>query len=311
MRAKDDNIRKKLHQKLEQLADDGFLMPGISAIENKSALVEQMIESIRRIEFVNRIKIKPTSPNRAIPQSGFFDPIRAAVFHQTKGDTDESCWLIFLATHFGKALKSHWQLTESVYGAMDSTPYWTWKRVSFHPEKMSDWLAKNYPTLSGARMKFGNHRKYESLNPKSRGWTGSVIETYVQWVMSYGSHKALFEDALEKADNDPRKAFNHLYKSMNSVMRFGRTAKFDYLTMVAKVGNANIEADSAYLSEATGPLRGAKLIFGGSTTTALSHISLETSLREMDDTLQVGMQVLEDSLCNWQKSPNEFKRFRG
>jgi len=27
--------------------------------------------------------------------------------------------------------------------------------------------------------------------------------------------------------------------------------------------------------------------------------------------LNVGMQVLEDSLCNWQKSPRQFVHFRG
>jgi hypothetical protein len=38
---------------------------------------------------------------------------------------------------------------------------------------------------------------------------------------------------------------------------------------------------------------------------------LEDWLLELDATLGVGMQVMEDSLCNWQKSPIRFKHFRG
>ena len=31
----------------------------------------------------------------------------------------------------------------------------------------------------------------------------------------------------------------------------------------------------------------------------------------LDGELKVGMQVIEDSLCNWQKSPEKFVAFRG
>ena len=38
---------------------------------------------------------------------------------------------------------------------------------------------------------------------------------------------------------------------------------------------------------------------------------LDQWLVELEAHLSVGMQVLEDSLCNWQKSPDRFDRFRG
>jgi hypothetical protein len=38
---------------------------------------------------------------------------------------------------------------------------------------------------------------------------------------------------------------------------------------------------------------------------------LEEWLVQLGAGLGVGMQVLEDALCNWQKSPVQFKRFRG
>ena len=38
---------------------------------------------------------------------------------------------------------------------------------------------------------------------------------------------------------------------------------------------------------------------------------IDAWLVQLEAQLGVGMQVLEDSLCNWQKSPAEFRRFRG
>lgn len=98
---------------------------------------------------------------------------------------------------------------------------------------------------------------------------------------------------------------------MGAVKRFGRTGKFDYLTMIAKVGISTIVADSTYMAEATGPLRGARLLFGGATSANISAAELEKKIQQLDAVLGVGMQVLEDALCNWQKSPGHFVKFRG
>jgi hypothetical protein len=98
---------------------------------------------------------------------------------------------------------------------------------------------------------------------------------------------------------------------MAVVRRFGRTGRFDYLTMLGKIGIAPIIPGSAYLAAATGPRRGARLLFGGTTAAALSNRNLEHWLAGLDQELNVGMQVLEDALCNWQKSPDRFRPFRG
>jgi hypothetical protein len=81
--------------------------------------------------------------------------------------------------------------------------------------------------------------------------------------------------------------------------------------MLGKLGLAPIVPGSAYLSGATGPLRGARLLFGGSVSAEISAKELESYLVDLDSQLAVGMQVLEDSLCNWQKSPTKFISFRG
>jgi hypothetical protein len=97
---------------------------------------------------------------------------------------------------------------------------------------------------------------------------------------------------------------------MRVVTRFGRTARFDYLTMVDKLGLAPITPGSAYLQGSTGPVEGARLLFGGSRTAVLSPTELDRWLGDLDARLHVGMQVLEDALCNWQKSPGRFEAFR-
>ena len=124
----------------------------------------------------------------------------------------------------------------------------------------------------------------------------------------------LVQEAQNKVGGDPRKTFDYLYRSMDDVISFGRTARFDYLTMIGKLGLATIEPGSTYMKDATGPLNGARLLFGGCKTAALSWLDLDAWLVQLEAELNVGMQgmqVLEDALCNWQKSPGHFEPFRG
>lgn len=53
--------------------------------------------------------------------------------------------------------------------------------------------------------------------------------------------------------------------------------------------------------------KGARLLFGGDESTR----KLDLWLVQLGAQLNVGMQVLEDALCNWQKSPEKFRPFRG
>jgi hypothetical protein len=81
--------------------------------------------------------------------------------------------------------------------------------------------------------------------------------------------------------------------------------------MLAKLSLAPIDAGSTYLVGATGPLAGAKLLFHNNTTYPVSAAALGGRVDQLDDYLGVGKQVLEDSLCNWQKSPDQYKYFKG
>ncbi|MFP1592494.1 hypothetical protein ACLB1M_28880 [Escherichia coli] len=43
---------------------------------------------------------------RKEPNSDVFDPLRAACLYLRDNNYDEACWLVFLATHFGKRTKN-------------------------------------------------------------------------------------------------------------------------------------------------------------------------------------------------------------
>ncbi len=173
-------------------------------------------------------------------------------------------------------------------------------------------MADNYATLKndGVSRKFGNHRKYETLNPTSSNSTGAVVESYVQWIGPTHLHENLIQEARRLSSSNPCEMFDYLFTSMD-VKRFGRTGKFDYLAMLGKLDLAPIRPGSTYMDGATGPYDGACLLFGGSKTAGLNRTVLDKRLIELDADLNVGMQVLEDAICNWQKSPGKYKPFHG
>ncbi|WP_326890456.1 hypothetical protein U8P73_09885 [Rhizobium beringeri] len=171
---------------------------------------------------------------------------------------------------------------------------------------MIDWLAKNWRKVGG---KFGNHRKYESLRPDSNRSFERILTSYLKWIGPHG-HRRFFADVVQQNGNDPGILFDVLYKSMD-VATFGRLARFDYLSLIGRYGVAPIEASSAYLRTATGPVAGVRFLFLGSRTNKSSDHQLQSWLDDIDKDLQVGMTVMEDALCNWQKSPLAFIHYKG
>lgn len=311
MRNRDIETAQRLETQLLNYSNEIKPLPGINFPENRETLVAQLIDSIRRIRYVEVLRQRRLSPLRGSANSAMFDPIKAAVVHCNNGNIEEASWLVFLAIHFGKSGVDGWALAQAFYSALDQGFTWDWRRASFNPDAMVDWLAENYDEFSARRYHFGNHRKYESMNPAKRNFSGIVLRSYVNWVLGSRSHSQLFNLALEQNGNDPRRAFRQLYQSMNAVFRFGRTGRFDYLTMIGKVGIATIEADSTYMGNATGPYDGAKLLFTGRLDEEINRRTLDSWIVELDEHLHVGMQVLEDALCNWQKSPRSYIQFRG
>jgi Alpha-glutamyl/putrescinyl thymine pyrophosphorylase clade 3 len=308
MNKADSAIAEALEKALLRHARYRRKLPGVSSASARQSFIAQLIESRRRVEYVRRIAARDVSTSRADPSSTSFDPLKAALYFMRRGDLDEAMWLVFLATHFGKSSKGGWERVRSVYGGLGTGGTWTWTRTSANPTAFRNWLDANRQLIPG---RFGNHRKYESLSGTTAAGTGHVVETYVNWVRAAGGHSSLLQSALIRANQDPGIAFDDLYTSMNAVSRFGRTAKFDYLTMVSKLGFARIEPHKPYMGSATGPRKGAYLLFRGKLSATESAKSLDQWTFELGTELELGMQEMEDALCNWQKSPTKFKPFRG
>ncbi|MGN7727131.1 hypothetical protein ACTJIL_15100 [Luteimonas sp. 22616] len=286
------------------------LLPGIEDFAGREALVEQMIESVRRIKFVTTVRARPLDARRTDPTSDIYDPVRAAIVFDKAGEVDEAAWQIFLSVHFGHSLTSKWRLPRDIYGRLGSGRLWGWREVSTGVLAFRMWLDANQATLKGGDgvvRRFGNHRKYTSLDAWKDNGTGDAVASYVEWVVAAGGHAALFNKAIAAAHGDPKETFGHLYDAMSVVKSFGRIARFDYLTMVGKTQIAHIEPDSAHLAGATGPLTGAKLLFGPGKRIA----DYDRLARAFGNAIGVNMQVVEDSICNWQKSPLKFIPFRG
>ena len=308
MKERDRNRADRLDAALAAYADEVHPLPGIADAAARQIFLRQLIDSLHRVEYPRRLLARPMTPRRADPgDAEFFDPIRAAVYHRAQGDHDEACWLVFLFVMYGKSERQGWRLIRDVYRRLNHGSRWDWATVSTSPADFAQWVATHAETLQprGAPRGFGNHRKFESI-----GATGRSVETYVAWI-GPGGHQTKFDAASAVNGGDARRTFHALYRSMNAVYRFGRLGKFDYLTMLGKLDLARVEPGSTYMTGATGPVSGARLLFAGDPEAAWTPRRLDQQLADLDTHLGVGMQALEDALCNWQKSPVRFKRFRG
>lgn len=276
---------------------------------NRQAFLEQVLESIHRVNFVEVIRDRDISPLRGDPSSELFDPLKAAILHQRAGEIDEAFWLVFLFVHFGKNAQGGWRYAREVFGRLGDGARWDWRSVSTNPYAFRTWLRVHQDQLKrpDAPGGFGNHRKRESLDADSATGTAAVVESYVAWIAPPRAHADMVAEVSAQCGNDPKRTFDRLYNSMNAVIRFGRLARFDYLTMLGKLGLAKIIPGSPYLEGSSGPRKGAALLFGATESADV----LDSWIVELDSELQVGMQVLEDAICNWQKSPEKFIPFRG
>ena len=312
VRPKDQALAASLRKNLIYFSTNKIPLPGIAEDDMRECFIEQLLESIHRIDYIKTICKREFSVRRKDPEDTLFDPIRASILHRRCGDIEEAFWLVFLFVHFGKHAKGGWRYLKETYGSLGIGNNWTWNRTSANPADFRAWLDANLAEIKrhGVPGGFGNHRKYQSLDAYSKNGTGSAVETYVAWIDPPQTHQELFTNYCKEALDDPRQAFHLLFRSMNDVVSFGRTAKLDYLAMVGKLGLAPIEPKSTYMQGSTGPSTGARLLFCGNVQSIGSNIQFDQWLQELDKLLKVGMQVLEDALCNWQKSPEVFKPFR-
>lgn len=307
---------QNLIEELQKFNKVEYQLKGLSSNSHYITFAMQLIDSIRRIKYVEIIssRDKPISPLRAEPNSSYFDPLIAARVHYESGNYDEACWLIFLSTHFGKNIKTKWKLCRDIYSGL-GTNTWTWDNVTERFGDFEYWYRSVSSELIKARKQrqYGNHRKYETLKNDSKRSIPRVFKSYIDFIGNTRSHAARFSEA-ETVAQTPDAFFELLYSNMRSVISFGRTAKFDYLTMLRKTNLLNIEPGHLFLKGSTGPIKGCRLLFNNNKNNGDSVEVLNEKLSSLSRILPIAylrMQALEDALCNWQKSPDHYKYFGG
>lgn len=311
MRPHEANLVDQLSKGLDAYDHEEHLLPGVQNPLQREVFIRQLVDSIRRVRFVPVVANRDINPLRGDGLSLLFDPVRASALQRDAGNLDEACWLAFLFVHFGRHPGSGYRYTREVYSALGQRDPWTFNAVSADTAALRRWLDHNETHLRrGTRRGFGNHRKYQSLSGTKENGTGDAFETYVRWVERHGGHAQLFETAAQESDGTPEGAFEWLYHSMKSVHSFGRIGRFDYLTMLGKLGLANIRPGRPYLDSSTkGPNRGAWIMFNPDRSAGLPE--LERRIQVLGRHLGVGMQEMEDALCNWGKNPAGYRYFRG
>lgn len=307
IRSTDRQRARSLEHNIVEFANRDTPLPGIDQAPSRKIYIAQLIESIRRIEYVDRLKQRPLSADCANPHSEAFNPVKGAIFHTQHGSRDEAYWLVFLLTHFGKHESQGWALLKAVYGRLGKRPIWSWDEISTNIALFRVWLRQNQNELKD--LTFGNHRKYESKREDSKRGLANVFETYVDWVSPPRNHDAKIDSVIQGINNSET-AFDKLFEDADEILSWGRLAKFDHLTMLSKIGIVEITPGNTYLAKATGPKKGAALLLHGRSDHRLDVKCAETILCRLGQKLGVGQQELEDSLCNWQKSPNRFVPFR-
>ena len=291
------NIKGRL---LAYNSDTGDLR-GLVNEEILEAFVMQIIASQRREDYYRLLQAKPISAARSDPDHPLFNPERAVAFHVQNGSRDEACWMIFLMTFFGRHPIHGWKRLSDFYGQLGEGAL-TWRQFSADPQRVVEWLENNWQSIGGG---FGNHRKYESLRPDAMRPFSDVLISYTNLIGE--NHDSFFNSLQLEKSND---SFDILYNAVN-VLGFGRLAKFDFLMLLARYSVLQITPKSAYLQCATGPKLGAKLLFLNNPNATEKWQELQSKLDQLDEELALGMEVLEDAICNWQKSPSEFIHFTG
>lgn len=306
MTTTDQEIYDELEAKL--LTFNAIPLPGIDLEESRHCFIRQLVDSIKRVKYLQIIAQRGSTNEAANPFNQGFNPFLASVWHLNNGNIDEAFWLVFLATHFGKHSVYGWAYLRSVYGRLNSTNIWSWERVCEDIENFKLWLHENNDVIKPIG-RFSNHRKFQSLDAYSPRGTGSTIESYVNWIGEEHSHTLFLERAIMEKGDDPKTLFRHLYNSMSVVIGFARLGKFDFLTNIGKLRLAPIIPDSTYMSGASGPKRGAIALFG--VKVGNNRYDEWFALMENHLELDFGMQVLEDAVCNWQKDKNNYIHFTG
>jgi alpha-glutamyl/putrescinyl thymine pyrophosphorylase-like protein len=274
-------------------------LPGLKTKESRERFVEKLVHSELKLRALSMRKFSGS----ANPHKNDFHPLKAIVDLFEKGQRDEAVWLAFLNTHFGgpDARK-----TVGLFYGKFGNGRWDWATVCKNPDRIRLWMIA-HPKKTN-RLRFANHRKYETNNPNNPVGTAAVIYAFREWVNR--NSRGLPYDALCLVANNsksPERGFDRTFLKLD-VTRFGRTAKFDFLCLLGNLRILDVSPPHCYLAGATGPKNGALLMVTGKKSGRVTA-EVEATIRELQKHLGVQVEVMEDALCGWQKRPKSAPAF--
>jgi hypothetical protein len=273
------------------------MLPGLDTPESHKRFIETLVNSQIKLRALSMKKFSGSTD----PRRKDFHPLKATVEFFDAGQRGEALWLAFLTTHFGQEKRN----TVGLFYGKFGTGLWDWDTVSQNPNSVRRWIA-SLPERQLKGLKFGNHRKHETNDPKSPVGTAAVIESFVKWVDENDDGDPYIALREVSKGRSPELAFDCAYRTL-SVTRFGRTAKFDFLCLLANLGILNISAPHCYLRDATGPKGGALLMVTGQKRGRITD-HVDGIIRNLRRHLGVPVEAMEDALCNWQKRPRAAQR---
>jgi len=226
-----------------------------------------------------------------------WDPLRA-IAQWDMVDKEEATWLAFLVTFFGPAERQSdvWEGVRSVYAAF-GTRRLSWAEAQREPRNVLDVCLQHHDAY--VRLPRGNHRKFEPNAADHPQGIGSAVASYVDVIARHGAgdQTALFAVVGESPDA----RFSRLMVDLRAVVSLGRTGRYDFLTLLRNLGVYELEPDRIYMVGATGPLSGARRLFGVPGRATSEQEELDERAMSLARAVGVDPQAMEDALCNWQK----------
>lgn len=269
-------------------------METLSRLLSDSIVANDVAALAELAEFLNASARQRTARRTTLP--GEHPSMRGWIRQaQAENDFTESVWRTFLWTHYGQDgyLRKDGRPTEResaewlLCGGGD-IPRWTYATVSQDEANFIRWLYENSVNLQ--ELRFGNHRKYESKAPDG---IAGVVRSFLLM-----AENGLIQNLKNGAGGStPAEQFDRLFTALTRLKRFGRLGGFDFLILLNDLGLTTAEPGTCYLSGSTGPLWGARKIWG----TKYSTGGLDRKAAEFARSLNLPAAVVEDALCNWQK----------
>jgi Alpha-glutamyl/putrescinyl thymine pyrophosphorylase clade 3 len=275
-------------------ADPGFVGNVLDALNPQGVVVS--LEEQKRFagELFRSIRQRKAQALKWVRNRRNDDIIGLIQIARESGDLNETVWRCFLAVHFGRMSadgdEATIQSASKLLCAFRDEPYWTWQRVSTNRESLRTWLIQHRSELQ--TLAYGNHRKMEAKKPEII-W--SVLESFLACADEFGGASGIISFDLPP-QSDKAEVFDTLLKRLSSLWRFGRLGAFDFLGLLIDLKMLSADPVSCYLHGATGPLFGARKLWGKRPVKELDRFAAELA-----NQLGVSPVALEDALCNWQK----------